>query len=111
MSSIELVAGLGGCLMVAVPPKVRMPFVAGGFVVMVASGAVSGLGGALATGYIGGFLFFNFFNFFIGHTISKIEKKEPQKKMKSNQLVFGEIDKYGMLVFSNDDFLRKISKN
>lgn len=111
MNSIELVAGLGGCLMVAVPPNVRVPFVAGGFVVMVASGAVSGLGGALATGYIGGYFFFSVFNFFIGHTMAMIKKKEPEKNKQSNPLVFGEINKDGVLVFSNEDFLKKISKN
>lgn len=111
MNSIELVAGLGGCLMVAVPPNVRVPFVAGGFVVMVASGAVSGLGGALATAYICGFLFTRVFNFFVAHTMSMIEKKEPKKKIQSTPLVFGDFNKDGILVFSNEDFLRKISKN
>lgn len=111
MSSIELVACLGGCLMMAVPARFRVPFVAVGFIVMVASGAISGLGGALATGYIGGFLLVGVFNFFIGHTRSMIEKKEPEKNKQSNPLVFGEINKDGVLVFSNEDFLKKISKN
>lgn len=111
MSSIELVAGLGGCLMMAVPARFRVPFVAVGFIVMVASGAISGLGGALATGYIGGFLLVGVFNFFIGHTMAMIKKKEPEKNKQSNPLVFGEINKDGVLVFSNEDFLKKISKN
>ena len=111
MSSIELLSGLGGCLMVAVPPNVRVPFVAGGFVVMVASGAVSGLGGALATAYIGGVLFAIVFNFFWGHTISMMQKKEPKKNMQSTPPVFGELNKDGILVFTNEDFLKKISKN
>lgn len=111
MSSIELVACLGGCLMMAVPARFRVPFVAGGFVVMVASGAVSGFGGALATGYISGFLFASVFNFFVAHTMSMIEKKEPKKNRQSTPLLFGELNKDGMLVFTNEDFLRKINKN
>ena len=111
MSSIELVSGLGGCLMMAVPARFRVPFVAVGFIVMVASGAISGLGGALATAYIGGFLFASVFNFFVVHTMSMIEKKEPKKNMQSTPLVFGEFNKDGELVFTNEDFFKKISKN
>lgn len=120
MSSIDLMACIGGSFMMAVPGKIRLPSVALGMVGLIVAGDISGSGGSLAGWYLVGFIATKIVNRFILHVESMIQKKDPEKEAENPKdkkahllgyFVLGDVNQDGKMVFSNDEFAKKANMN